>query len=646
MKLSINKQKILDYLQHNFLFILMILIIAFLEINIYNNGFYINFFHNLRENYYEIEDGTLYGFDDKNGYLLSEHIDPNLTYNQIDQRVRYIKVQCANPNPEALSQVFFRREDQDFIEENSITFPLSGAETVIKLPRTIKVTSLRLDLTNQSGDRLTCEGITINPEIPFKLNYVSLLFLTLSILGLIWGRKVIPTNYSERLWSIFMVNRIWIFVLIIILVDFLYPVTVTFDSAHYIWLADIIKQGDWAKWDPIRFIGFPLHIFLSLQIFGENQYALLIPMISAHVLLFVFSHQIIMLVFKSILEKYRLLVSLVIFLVIAMDPTIVGYFHTLLTEYTAATIAILSCYVALKLYQTALFSKRFFMLSSYFLVMVSIAWHIKQPYIGAALFPFLIAAILIVLRKITWKTGAYAVAATILLVAVTLSSTSIWNTFIQTQGNPMRENRQISTVIERNVGRQIDSAQENLSDSVVSRIEHYLKMTNFYLRSSSGIRSTRNLTMGFQNKVIGQRMYYNLGETNLLFKSDYYSQFTRFLKTRYSPPVWINNLFLSRTVLSNFLFTASYLLLPIQLPVVFIFWIRKKNMLPTALLLLGGTALFNTVVHMLANPIDRYLFLGFPLNLLALLMLLVQAVHIIKNKVFIARSNQNPDLNN
>jgi hypothetical protein len=630
-----KKEKITKFVKQNIIFILLLLISIFLEVSVFNHQFFINTFHFLEERHFNIDDGTLYGFDRLNDLLISEHNDPNLTFRDIDQRVRYITIKCTNPNPESFSQVFWRRDGRDFIEENSIKIPLSGAISAIQLPRTTHITSLRLDLTNQADDQLSCHGITINPRIPYKPSFFSIMFFSMSVLGLVWGQKVIPLKFSETFWNILNNYGLWIFIVLIILIGSLYPLTITFDSAHYIWLADLIDQGKWADWDPIRFIGFPMHIFLSINIFGKNMLALQLPMILAHIILLVGSYKIILLVFDSLLDQYRFFISLIIFLVINIDPTIVGYFHTLLTEYIAATIAVVSCYLAIKLYRTAIFSKKFFIISSYFLIMVPIAWHIKQPYIGAALFPFVVVTFLIFLRNVSWKTTVFATSAIVLLATITLLSTYVWNSGIESQGNPMREHRQISTVIENKVENQISYAQQSLSDLIKSRIEHYLKMTNFYLRSSSGgITSKSNFTLGFQNKIIAHRMYFNLGETNLLFNSDYYDQVTSFLKTRYAPPIWINNLLLSRVVTSNILFTTTYLLLPFQLLFIFIFWVRKKSLLLTALLILGGTSFLNAMLHLLANPIDRYLFLGFPLNLLSLIIITVKAFLILtKEKI-------------
>jgi hypothetical protein len=627
-----KKSTTLHNLQRNFIFIIIFLMIIFLEVFGFNHSFFVNTLFNLKEQEYTIDDGTLYGLKDKNGYLIAEHNDPNITYRQIDKFVKDINLKCINSDPDAISQIYYRKEDRDFTEENSIIFSLPTPETTVSLPRIIKVTSLRFDLTNIEGDTVSCQSITINPKMPFNLSYLRLVLLIMSIIGLIFGERILSPAISKKIWALFINNGIWIFVLFIILIDFAYPVTIAFDSAHYLWLAELIKQGEWALWDPIRYPGFPLKIFLSLSVFGYRQDALLIPMILAHVLLFIFCCQIAIEVFKPKNNNFRLLIFFVIFLFIGLDPTVVGYFHTLLTEYIVAMIATISCFVALRLFSTPLFTKRFYVLSSYFLLMVPISWHLKQPYIGAALFPIIIVSFLIILKKYSWKLLVYALATNILIFILVFSSTYAWNSFIASQGNPMKENRQLSTFAERSISRKVDEAKSDFLDMIKRQIERYFASTNFRRRISSGEMGEYNLTKGFQNRVIAHSMFLNPGQSNLLYQFPFYDPYTRHFKDFYSPPMWINNLFQSRVTLSNFLFITSYLLLPFYLVALFILWLRNKNLFNTALLILGGTAFLNVIAHLLLNPIDRYLFLGYPLVLLSIVILCIQGSSVVIKK--------------
>lgn len=512
---------IIHYTRRNFIFIIIFLVIVFLEVFGFNNNFFVNTLFNLHEKEYEINDGILYGFKETNGYLISEHNDPNITFRQIDDRVRYITINCTNQNPDALSQVFYRRENEDWTEENSLSFPLLQYETTISLPRIIKLTSLRFDLTNTKGDKLFCDQITINPKSPIDISYIRLVLLIFSIIGLFIGHKIIPQKYLSIFRVLLINNSILILIIIILLIDLTYPVTLTFDSAHYLWLTDIIRKGNWSRWDPIRYIGFPFIIFLSTTIFSINQQALLYLMIIAHILLFYFSCKILFDVPIIQKEKDCFIISIFIFLFIAMDPTIFGYFHTLLTEFLAATIAVISCYIGIKLYNSSLFSKRFFAFSSLYIILVPVAWHIKQSYIGASYFPLLIVSLLIILRQISWKTLSYSFGIHLLLISIVLVSTWGWNAFLRSEDNPMRPERQISTALGEKLDYQKSTAKKSPLGYLKTKVVDFLALSNYYIfdfQSNSVVKSP-SIGRGNENSVIAHRMFKNPRNANLISSS-------------------------------------------------------------------------------------------------------------------------------
>jgi hypothetical protein len=605
----------------------------FLEVFNYNFRFFVYNFFFLKERFYEIDQGTLYGFSNENGVLISEHNDPNLTIRDIDKRVKYITLHCTNPNPDALSQVFYRKQDRDWADINSVTFKLDQPETTIYLPRTTKVTSLRFDLTDLEGDEILCQGITINPVMRFKLSYLRLGLLILLILGLIFGHKFIPEHVSETVWSVFINNGIWVFILLIILIDTTYPVTITYDSGHYLWLADMIKRGDYTNWDVIRNIGYPMILFLSTSILGSTQEALVIPLIISHVIFFVFAVQITLEVLQIKNKELRLLMTFIIFLLIGLDPTVVGYFHTLLTEYAGATIAVLSSYVAIKLYQTDLFSKKFFAYSAYYLLVVPIAWHIKQPYFGAAFFPFFIVCALIIFRKFSIKTLGFGLIVNIIIIAIVLLSNSAWNSFLDNHANPMDEDRQFSTYAEKRIDNSIKYTQQNPMDMVDFMVNRYIASTNYRRFVAKDELGKPSWTGAFQNSLIAHRMFRNYGAPNIVFKSGFYSQFANPFKTTYTPIRWLNNLFLMRILASNFLFISTFIFLPFFTLIWLIVWIINKSYFNAAILILTGTSLLNAIAHLLASPIDRYLFLGYPLNLLAMLLLVVKLIEFVRTRL-------------
>lgn len=638
------KHRLIHDIKHSFkknysLFIFFIVILAFIELIGFNKNFsnYANFTL-IEERKYTVEDGTLKGFSQNDGLLISEHNDPNITLSSINMPIQYLTIHCANSNPKAISQVFYRGEYEIFTEENSVTFFLSSSETTIKFPdNAINIESLRLDLTNTPGDALDCQGFTINPRIPYHFSYFRTSVYILIFLVIVFANRIIDPVLAQRLRLGFFKNAIWFFVILLIMIDMVYPVTITFDSAHFLWLADIIKQETWESWDPIRYIGFPLNIFISLSILGYNQNALLIPMILSHIVLFVVSCYFALSLFKPRNENNRFLIFLFIFILIALDPTVIGYYHTLLTEYVVATIAIISCFVALQLYKSTLFSKRFYILSAFFLFMVPVAWFLKQPYIGAAYFPFIIVFFLIILRNFSKKILLYGLVANVVIIIIVLATTVAWNTFVENRGNPMSEERQFSTWAESRVGGTAEYLAAEPLTAIKQLIKQYLASTNVSRLNSNNYLTKMSLTAAFQNKLIAQRGIRNFKESNI-FYSRSLAKYTKYFQSFYYPPLWLNNIFGVRIKTSNFLFTTTFLILPIFTVAIFIFWLRRKNIINTALIILGGTSLLNAIAHLFASPIDRYLFFGFPLNLLILTILLI---HLFKRFSFSIRKKRN-----
>lgn len=357
-------------------------------------------------------------------------------------------------------------------------------------------------------------------------------------------------------------------------------------------------------------------------------------MIISHLLLYFFCCIITLDLFHPSNKKNRRFIIFLIFLFIAIDPTILGYYHVVLTEYVAATFAIISCFAALRLFKSPIFSKRFFLWSFYFLLTVPISWHLKQPYIGAAYFPFITCCLLIIMREFSKKTIAYGLIINLLIISSLVISAITWNAFLISQNNPMNENRLFSTVAETKLNVQIASSEKSPIKFGKELVTKYLASSNFFLYNGTkhSIIKEPSLIRGNQNRTIAHRMFFNYGKSNISIYPDLFDQYTSFFKSTYNPPIWLNTTFQARATLSNFLFTITYLLLPFFVLVNFAIWIRRKNEINTALLILGSSSLLNALIHLFAGPLDRYLFWGYPLNLLIVVISFIYLIILIKKR--------------
>lgn len=627
MEKSVCKKSI-AFLQWNYVpLVFLVVLILSLEFISFNKYYLENKVGNLKERTFEVEDGSLFGFKFVDGELISENRDPNITFSGVDQPVKSLEIDCSNSNPDSSGQIFYSENGGRFSEEKSFRFSLESAEPIVVFPETIDVDSLRLDLTGTKGDALECQGFTLNPRIPYQFSWFRTGIYLLLIFAFVLCEKYIHPTTKEKLTKGLYKSSFWIFGTLLAIIDLAYGVMITYDSAHFLWLANLIKLGQWDSWDLIRNIGYPLQIFLSQAIFGYNQNGILIPMIIFHILLFVLSCKFVYEVIRTEDAKIRFLIALFIFFIIALNPTILGFYHVVLTEYVVATMAMFSCLVAIKLYQAPLFSKRFYLLFAFFLAMVPIAWHLKQPYVGAAYFPFFVVCGLIIFRKFTKKTIIFGALANIVLLALVLGSSTAWNYFLVSKGNPMKEERQFSSWLNRELNSQKTEIQDNKTSFVNELVIEYLVSSNYFYLDKTNLVIVKepSVTRASQNGLIAQRIF-NPGLANILGTAPY-TDYALYLETNFNPPIWLNRLFQFNIEISNFLFTISYLILPLLVVLLLIRWFKTKGLMAAALLTATASSLLNVLIHLFAgaNAIDRYLFLGYPLNLIVITILIIEA---------------------
>ena len=102
---------------------------------------------------------------------------------------------------------------------------------------------------------------------------------------------------------------------------------------------------------------------------------------------------------------------------------------------------------------------------------------------------------------------------------------------------------------------------------------------------------------------------------------------------KYDPPVWINHLEQGMQKKSNFFFTATFLLLPITVLFSAVMFIRNRRDIYAFILISAGASFLNALVWAIMIPVDRYLFWGYPLNLLVWLIMFIELVSIFAQRI-------------
>lgn len=420
---------------------------------------------------------------------------------------------------------------------------------------------------------------------------------------------------------------VWLLSFLLFIIDLLYPVIITYDTGHYFSYVPIL-QGDTAfeNWDPVRGVVFPAYLLLVKVIFGNGSNGLLICMSLIHVLNF---WMILGLILRA--DKFwqkligKDLFIVLIWLFIALDPLILGYSHAVLTEHLSLFFVLLACWICYFLYHAAITKARvdlrFYLILSLITVL---AYHLKQPYVGAAIFPMVIVSLFLLFlvparQKIKILAG-------MLIVAIFLgASIGIWESVLPKQGIAANQERHINNYIKEAISKNIQLLKTSKTKFVSNTLSNYLALANIYGydQINRAIEKEVSLQRAAENGVIGYLIFQYYSPNTILPSNYPYIQYVEQYATINLPPKHLNDLFLTMIPKSNFLFSLLYLIAPVEVICLLIIMHKRKSQDWFFILsLIIGTAFLNAILHtFMLIPIDRYLFYGYPLLLASVLII-------------------------
>lgn len=244
---------------------------------------------------------------------------------------------------------------------------------------------------------------------------------------------------KSRFFSAIMANQTIFWIAIIFIFDSTYTITITFDSAHYLSLSEIISgEVSWESWDPIRGIVFPLILQVDFWFLGKSPFSLLVLFITLHCVLFFALSSLFVNNLNISGDKEKLLIKSLVFVFVIIDPIVFGYYHVILTEAVAATLLTTSILMSSKLYK--LFSdpisekRNIFVYILYFYFSLPFGWFLKQPYILLPLIPYLLL-LLIVFQTKNFKDAKFLGVHFLLMIGLLIVLVLIWNNFSSSARN-------------------------------------------------------------------------------------------------------------------------------------------------------------------------------------------------------------------
>lgn len=209
------------------------------------------------------------------------------------------------------------------------------------------------------------------------------------------------------------------------------------DSSEYYYLSCIFDGTvPFSEWYPVRGFSFPFFLFLSAKIFGNTpfgiQMGLYLLNLSLHILSFLILKRVIR---QEHWERHRGKIYLLYLLLLALNPIIIGYSHTVLTESMAPTLALLSVYLALGWYRqpNGFNLKKVWYVLGFSAVMI-LTWFLKQPYLPLICFVLFLAVLCSLIRNHTKFNIWYRIVSFFACFALLIGSMLIWNAVLDRAG--------------------------------------------------------------------------------------------------------------------------------------------------------------------------------------------------------------------
>ena len=226
---------------------------------------------------------------------------------------------------------------------------------------------------------------------------------------------------------------IGVIIVFLLILFFSYNITTTWDSSEYLGLADYIgtdKMQD--KWIGHRGIAFPFLLKLFKPFGIENTVFLLILTFIFYISMVITTY----IIYKKLKEigylksKVRKIIFIVysIFLIV-LNPIIFGYYHTILTEFVAMTIALVMCYLTWKWidYDWKENKKQSIIYAIIFAFLTVFMYHIKQSLVPLTIIPVLIVAFISIINNFKLKNILTKISTVIFIIVILIGSIKVWN---------------------------------------------------------------------------------------------------------------------------------------------------------------------------------------------------------------------------
>jgi hypothetical protein len=248
-------------------------------------------------------------------------------------------------------------------------------------------------------------------------------------------------------------NNYIIFIFLLFLLFFSFSVIIAYDTSHYMTYVKIFEGlSPFSEWDIVRGPIFPLILFLSNVLFGKSPQGMLVCMFIFYLIFVYVVWKILNEIFYDSDNKKQKIIKWILFLFCILNPINFGYAHTMLTEFVAIPLILVSVYFSWKWITN---DNHRVLYSLIFTFLILFSWHLKQPYICFTFFPLLVSMFINFFTKQN-KKWYYPLSVLVSLIVLIISIIS-WNAFLIYKKVDMNSGRDSSTMLSGQIIKAVNS---------------------------------------------------------------------------------------------------------------------------------------------------------------------------------------------
>jgi hypothetical protein len=255
---------------------------------------------------------------------------------------------------------------------------------------------------------------------------------------------------------------IFLLLIFITIIHFSIPLVATWDTAHYHNYLDILYgKKAWENWDVIRGPVFPVFIAGVHFLFGYSSIGMLLGTYVITVMVWFIAAYFI----KELSGSVSVIIShSLLFVFLFLNPILLGFYHTILTEFMGSFLLIFSVFVSYCWFYKNIYDRtkfEFIGLSIILIVLVPTSFHIKQPYVATTIMPLLASSLL----SIFFEKKTINIVQRLLVVMMSLilliGSVQVWHNFLPNTGIAAKKERMSYYMVSDRLYRGLHSQQTN-----------------------------------------------------------------------------------------------------------------------------------------------------------------------------------------